>query len=272
MDKCRRAEELGYDVLGVADHLGLPAPFPAMTLAAEATERARLTTFVLDVPFYNPVLLAREVATVDRFTGGRVELGLGAGYVKDEFDAAGIAFESGGKRVEYVEHTAVTLRKLFGDPEYEPRPHRLGGPPLLIAGWGDRLLSVAARHAEIVAFTGGGPATPGGPLLLAGAEGLADRVAYVRAALGDRAGEVEYNLMLQKVAGPQEADALFEHYRPAYGPDAAANPRDVPTLLAGSPEAAADRLRELRERFGISYITVLEDSMEIFAPVLARLR
>lgn len=270
--KCRRAEELGYDVLGVADHLGLPAPFPAMTLAAEATERPRLTTFVLNAAFYNPVLLAREAAAVDRFTEGRVELGLGAGYVKDEFDTAGIAFESGGKRVEHVEHTAVTLRRLFADPEYRPRPAQPAGPPLLIAGWGDRLLSVAARHADIIAFTGAQAAGADGPLLLAGAERMADRVAYVRAALGDRADEVEYNLMLQKVVGPEEADTLLETYRPAFTEEAAANPRDIPTLLLGSPEAAADRLRELRERFGISYFTVLEDSMEIFAPVLALLR
>ncbi len=270
--KCRRAEELGFDVLGVADHLGMPAPFPAMTLAAEATERPRLTTFVLNAAFYNPVLLAREVAAVDGFTDGRVELGLGAGYVKEEFDEAGIAFESGGKRVEHVERTAVTLRRLFADPEYRPRPAQPSGPPLLIAGWGDRLLSVAARHADIVGFTGAQSATAAGPLLLAGAEKMADRVAYVRAALGDRADRVEYNLLLQKVVGPEESAALLETYRPAFTEEAAANPADIPTLLTGSPEAAADRLRELRERFGISYFTVLEDSMEAFAPILDLLR
>lgn len=269
---CRRAEELGFDVLGVADHLGLPAPFPAMTIAAEVTERPRLTTFVLNAPFYNPVLLAREVAAVDCFTDGRVELGLGAGYVKAEFDAAGIVFESGGRRVDRLEDTARTLRKLFADPEYQPRPAQPSGPPLLIAGWGDRLLGVAARHADIVAFTGGGAVTDGGPLLVAGAETMRERVTFVRAALGDRADRVEFNLLLQKVAGAGESAALLDHYRPAFAEDAARNPGDVPTLLTGSPEAAADRLRELRERFGISYFTVLEDSMEAFAPILALLR
>ncbi|WP_425296721.1 LLM class flavin-dependent oxidoreductase [Nocardia abscessus] len=73
IEKCRRAEELGFDVIGVADHLGLPAPFPAMILAAEATERVRLNTFVLNTAFYNPVLLARDVAGADQFTDGRVE-------------------------------------------------------------------------------------------------------------------------------------------------------------------------------------------------------
>ncbi|BCK66317.1 hypothetical protein Srufu_002700 [Streptomyces libani subsp. rufus] len=87
--KCRRAEELGFDVVGVADHLEFSAPFPAMVLAAEATERVRLSTFVLNTPFYNPVLLARDVASTDQFIDGRMELGLGAGYVKAEFDTAG---------------------------------------------------------------------------------------------------------------------------------------------------------------------------------------
>ncbi len=270
--KCRRAEELGFDVLGVADHLGMPAPFPAMTIAAEATERPRLTTFVLNAAFYNPVLLAREAAAVDRFTDGRVGLGLGAGYVKEEFEEAGIAFESGGKRVEHVEHTVRTLRRLFADPEYRPQPAQPSGPPLLIAGWGDRLLSVAARHADIVAFTGAGAAADGGPMLLAGAKKLSERVGYVRDALGDRADQVEYNLLLQKVVGREESATLLESYRPAFTEEAAADPHDVPTLLIGSPETAADRLRELRERFGISYFTVLEDSMEAFAPTLALLR
>jgi len=270
--KCRRAEELGFDVLGVADHLGMPAPFPAMTIAAEVTERPRLTTFVLNAPFYNPVLLAREVAAVDCFTEGRVELGLGAGYVKEEFDEAGIVFESGGKRVDHVERTAVTLRRLFADPEYRPQPAQPSGPPLLIAGWGDRLLSVAARHADIIAFTGAGAGADGGPLLLSGAKTMGERVAYVRDALGDRAEEVEFNLLLQKVAGADDAAALLEYFRPAFAEDAAENPADVPTLLTGSPEAAADRLRDMRERFGISYFTVLEDSMEVFAPILALLR
>lgn len=270
--KCRRAEELGFDVLGVADHLGMPAPFPAMTIAAEATERPRLTTFVLNAAFYNPVLLAREAAAVDRFTDGRVELGLGAGYVKEEFEEAGITFESGGKRVDHVEHTARTLRRLFADPGYRPRPAQPSGPPLLIAGWGDRLLSVAARHADIVGFTGAGAATDGGPMLLAGAKKMAERIGYVRDALGERADQVEFNLLLQKVVGPQESAAVLESYRPAFTEEAAGDPDDVPTLLIGSPEAAADRLRELRERFGISYFTVLEDSMEAFAPTLALLR
>lgn len=88
--KCRRAEELGYDVILVPDHLGMPAPFPSLVAAAAATARPRLGTFVLNSGFWNPTLLAREVAGTDALTGGRLELGLGTGYIRAEHDAAGL--------------------------------------------------------------------------------------------------------------------------------------------------------------------------------------
>jgi hypothetical protein len=85
--KCRHAEALGYDVLLVPDHLGWPAPFPSLVAAAQATQRPRVGTFVLNAAFWNPVLLAREVATTDQLTGGRLELGLGAGYAAQQLGA-----------------------------------------------------------------------------------------------------------------------------------------------------------------------------------------
>lgn len=151
-----------------------------MVLAAETTERVRLTTFMLNTPFYNPALLARDVASTDQFVDGRMELGLGAGYVKAEFDTAEIPFPSGGKRVEQLEQTVTTLRRLFADTEYLPRPAQPSGPPLLIGGWGDRLLRVAAAHADIIAFTGGWANTTGDVLHLAGTAQMEERIAYVR--------------------------------------------------------------------------------------------
>ncbi|WP_157119643.1 TIGR03621 family F420-dependent LLM class oxidoreductase [Nocardia xishanensis] len=271
IEKCRRAEELGFDVVGVADHLGLPAPFPAMIVAAEATERVRLNTFVLNTAFYNPVLLARDAAGADQLTDGRVELGLGAGYVRAEFDTAGIPFESGAKRVRHLERTVTTLRRLFADPDYQPRPAQPSGPPLLLAGWGDRLLKLAAEQADIIAFAGGG-ATPGGPVQLADEDTTAERVAYVGGLLGPRAGEVELNLLIQRVISRADWPALADAYAPALPPSAAGHPERIPTLLIGSPDEGADRVRELRERFGFSYLTVLEDSMEQFGPIIERLR
>ncbi|WP_330255377.1 LLM class F420-dependent oxidoreductase [Nocardia sp. NBC_00565] len=272
VEKCRRAEELGYDVVGVADHLGLPAPFPAMILAAEATERVRLTTFVLNAPFYNPVLLAREVATADRFTDGRVELGLGAGYVQAEFEAAGIAFDSGRERVEQLASTVETLRRLFADPEYQPRPAQPAGPPLVIAGWGDRLLRVAAEHADIIALTGAAAAYNGGPLQLLGPAAADERIAYLRGLLGSRLAEVELNILLQRVVPPNERAAALDQYGPHLPADVAEHPEELPALLIGTPKEMARQLEERRERFGFSYVTVLENSLEELAPVIELLR
>lgn len=271
IEKCRRAEELGFDVIGVADHLGMPAPFPAMILAAEATERVRLNTFVLNTPFYNPTLLAREVATADQFTDGRVELGLGAGYAKAEFDAAGIPFESGGQRVAQVGRTITTLRKLFADPDYLPRPVQRPGPPLLVAGWGDKLLSVAAEHADIVGFTGA-VTTAAGTLQIAGPDRMAERVAFTRDRLGVRADQVEFNLLIQWVLPSRDLPALLEEFGSALPPEVGGRPEKLPIALIGSPEEIAERVGELRASYGFSYITVLEPSMEAFAPAMAIVR
>ncbi|MEU7144251.1 LLM class F420-dependent oxidoreductase [Nocardia sp. NPDC046473] len=272
IQKCRRAEELGFDVIGVADHLGCPAPFPSMILAAEATERVRLNTFVLNAPFYNPVLLARDIAGADQLTDGRVEIGLGSGYVQAEFEAAGIPFESGAKRVAHLERTVSTLRTLFSDPEYQPRPAQPSGPPLLIAGWGNRSLRLAAEHADIIAFPGASATENGGPLHLAGLGETSEKIAYVRDLLGSRADRVEFNILIQRVVPPEERTAVLELFGPALPDDVADHPEDLPTLLIGTPEEIADRVRAHRDRYGFSYITVLEHSMEQFAPVIELLR
>jgi probable F420-dependent oxidoreductase len=267
VEKCRRAEALGYDVIGIPDHLGLPAPFPAMMLAAEATERVRLNTFVLNVPFYNPALLARDVATVDQLSGGRVELGLGAGYVEAEFATAGIPFPSGGRRVDRVAETAATLKRLYADADYRPRPAQAGGPPLLIAGWGERMLRVAAEHADIVAVTGAGT-TGNGQLTLAGPSEVAGRMAYLRRLLGDRVDTVELNLLIQALVAPGERDETRRRLAPHLPVHNTDPLEEFITLLVGTPEQMADRLRERRETYGINYITVLEPNMETFAPLI----
>ncbi|MCX0269439.1 LLM class F420-dependent oxidoreductase [Nocardia zapadnayensis] len=271
VEKCRRAEALGYDVIGIPDHLGLPAPFPAMMLAAEATERVRLNTFVLNVPFYNPALLARDVATVDQLSGGRVELGLGAGYVEAEFETAGIPFPSGGRRVDRVAETAATLKRLYADADYRPSPAQAGGPPLLIAGWGERMLRVAAEHADIVAVTGAGT-TGNGQLTLAGPSEVAGRMAYLRRLLGDRVDTVELNLLIQALVSPSERDEARQRLAPHLPVHNTDPIEEFITLLVGTPEQMADRLRERRETYGINYITVLEPNMEKFAPLIQLVR
>src|ERR1700712_1129830 len=103
--KCRRAEEIGYDVITVPDHLGRPSPFPALSVAATVTERLRVGPLVMNVPFYNPTLFARDVATTVQLTGDRLDLGLGAGHMKREFDDAGLPFHRAAERIGFLGET-----------------------------------------------------------------------------------------------------------------------------------------------------------------------
>jgi probable F420-dependent oxidoreductase len=247
--QCREAEDLGYDVISVADHLKYVAPFPAMMLAAAATERVRVGTFVLNTAFYNPTLLARDVAGTDEFTGGRLELGLGAGYVKAEFDAAGLEFPRPGARIDHLERTIEVLKP---------------GPPLLIGGSGDRLLTLAAKHADIIGFPGAGFSD--GRMYVFDADDVAERVEFTRAALGPRVDEVEFNTLLQIVgAAPDPADPLVRNLAPE-------RIADAPAVLIGTPREMADQLLARRERYGFSYVSVLEQNIVNLAPVIELLR
>jgi probable F420-dependent oxidoreductase len=271
VEKCRKVEDLGYDVLSAADHLGMAPPFPALVLAGEVTSRVKLNTFVLNAPFYNPTLLAREVTGTDQFTEGRLELGLGAGYVKEEFEAAGMPFPSARERVDHLERTITELERRYADPEHKPAPVRPGGPPLLLAGRGDRILTLAAEHADIIGFTGTAKTPDGGALAPASAEDIEERVKFVRTKLGDR--DAEFNLLCHFVhITDDRAAALEELAKVTKGVLSVDQLAEVPTALIGSPAEVAEQLHAHRERFGLTYYTVLEQNMEQFAPVLEALR
>src|SRR4051812_1510791 len=248
--KCRQAEELGYDVILVPDHLGKVAPFPALVAAAEVTERPRLGTFVLNLGFWNPALLARAVATCDALTGGRLELGLGAGYVKAEHDSAGLPFGSPRERVDHLEHTVRELERLLTDPEQQPRPAQTPRPPLLLGGNGDRLLRVAARHAEIAAFTGAvqAPDDAPGPMKMISPEALEGRVAAFRRFAAEAEAEAEagaggatrepaeLNYLIQMVDSTDDRRAKARELQP-YAPDLTEDQLlEHPALLLGSPK------------------------------------
>ncbi|MFE1885468.1 LLM class F420-dependent oxidoreductase [Streptomyces diastatochromogenes] len=271
--KCRRAEQLGYDVILIPDHLGMPAPFPALVAAAEATERPRLGTFVLNAGFWNPALLAREVATTDALTGGRLELGLGTGYVQSEHEAAGLPYGSPRERVDHLRRTVEELDRLLGSDAYRPRPAQ-PRVPLLLGGNGDRMLRLAAERADIVGFTGARlvPGSTTGKLEPVDAEGVDERVARYRELAAGRAEPAELNLLLQLVAVTDDPEPVLKpllERQPQLTLDRALA---LPVVLAGPLEEVVARVRAQRERFGVSYLTVLEPHMEAFAPVMARLR
>ncbi|MET9834299.1 LLM class F420-dependent oxidoreductase [Streptomyces sp. NPDC006385] len=300
--KCRRAEELGYDVILVPDHLGMPAPFPALVAAAEATERPRLGTFVLNAGFWNPALLAREVATTDALTDGRLELGLGTGYVKAEHDSAGLPWLSPGERVDHLRHTIEELYRLLDAADFPHSRLRPGGDagkagktgeateageapmpqpvrgrsrvPLLVGGNGDRVLRLTAEHADIAAFTGArsvrGSSTGQLEVMLAGE--LEERVALYRELAAGREEPAELNLLIQFVLDTDDREAAV---RPLMERVPYLTPEQVlelPIGLIGTVAEMTAQVLAQRERYGFTYLTVLEPSMEAFAPVLARLR
>lgn len=268
---CRRAEELGYDVILVPDHLGMVAPFPALVAAAEATERPRLGTFVLNAGFWNPALLAREVATTDALTGGRLELGLGTGYVEAEHETAGLPYGSPRERVDHLRHTVHELDRLLGSGEHLPRPAQRR-VPLLIGANGDRMLRLTAEHADIAAFTGARPGRTADTLEPLTARELDERVARYRAHAADRAAQAELNLLIQIVAVTDAPEPVLRPLLERQPQLTLEEALALPIVLVGPLDHLVARVREQRERFGFSYLTVLEPSMEAFAPVLARLR
>ncbi|MFE1314664.1 LLM class F420-dependent oxidoreductase [Streptomyces sp. NPDC058755] len=270
--KCRRAEELGYDVILVPDHLGMVAPFPALVAAAEATERPRLGTFVLNAGLWNPTLLAREVATTDALTGGRLELGLGTGYVQSEHEAAGLPYGSPRERVDHLRRTVEELDRLLGAADHLPRPTQ-SRVPLLLGGNGERMLRLAAEHADVVGFTGARlvPGTTTGKLEPVDAEAVDERVARYRELAAGRAEPAELNLLLQLVAVTDDPEPVLKPLLERQPGLTLERALALPIVLAGPLEEVVARVRAQRERFGFSYLTVLEPYMEAFAPVIARL-
>ncbi|MEV2252843.1 LLM class F420-dependent oxidoreductase [Streptomyces sp. NPDC050147] len=271
--KCRKAEALGYDVILVADHLGMPAPFSSVVAAAEATERPRVGTFVLNTGFWNPTLLAREVATADALTGGRLELGLGTGYVKSEHDAAGLPWGTPGERVTHLRRTVEELDRLFASDEFQPQPRQQPRPPILIGGNGDRMLELTAEHADIAAFTGAkaAPGDSSGKMTHLTPDELDERVAVYQRFAARRPEPAELNLLIQlvEVTGDRrKAVQQVLEYVPHLTEDAALG---LPLLLIGTVRQIADQLRAQRERYGFSYITVLEPYFEAFGPVMEEL-
>jgi probable F420-dependent oxidoreductase len=256
--RARLAEQLGYDVVQVSDHLGMPAPLPTLLLAAEATERVRVGTLVLNTTFYEPAVLARDIETIDRYSGGRVEVGLGAGYERGQFDAAGLPWTPAAERVAHLARTVDRLKES-------------AGPPVMVAGRGDRVLRLAAERADVIAFTGTTRVRDGEGLKLGGVAELADRVEFVHAHLGDRVHDVELNIPVHRVLLPGAERVIADVWQNDL--DLTADQLvELPSILVGTPEECVEQLHEARKRFGISYFSVLEPEMMSFSRVIEAMR
>jgi probable F420-dependent oxidoreductase len=250
--RATQAEDLGFDVLCVPDHIGAAAPIPTLTAVAMATSRLRLSMYVLNAAFYKPALLSRDLEALEVLSDGRVEIGLGTGYARDEFEAAELPYPSAGARVDYLEHMTKYLK------EHHPNA------PILIAGSGDRVMTLAARYADIIGLTGAKVRDVEDP--------FAERIEFVRNAAGDRFGALELNLAITAVPAEGETVpdlSMTRRYDPSRSDEELLA---MPSVLSGSPREIADTLSGFREKYGVTSFTVQDKHVGTFAKVIAELR
>lgn len=283
-DTARRVEDLGFSTILVPDHFSNQyGPFTMLMRAADVTRDLRVGTLVLCNDFRHPAVLAKEAATLDVLSGGRLELGLGAGWQGPDYEITGIRFDRPGVRIDRLEESLQVLRHIFrGEPfgfagthytidgyEAHPVPAQRPHPPLLLGGGGPRMLRLAAREADIVGIVvnlqHGGP-DAGAPDLTSSA--VEEKVGWVREEAGDRFDDIELSIFPFLVSGDTGSAA-----------EAAAGiglrEDDVmtsPFVLAGDTSTMVDALVERRERLGISYVTVRLEHLDALAPVVAQLR
>ena len=283
----RRAEDIGVSVITFADHLDDQlAPVASLMAAADATTDLRVGSLVFANDYRHPAILAREAATVDRLSGGRLEFGLGAGWMAADYRAAGIPMETPGVRIQRLEEALQVITALWtGAPVHHDGVHyRLDGltclplpaqqphPPIVIGGGGRKVLEVAARHADIVhlnpSLTAGVIDHRAGPT--ATAEATEQKLEWVRAAAGDRYDALEIGVRIHLAFVTDERDEFYEALAGGFGltPDQA---RESPHALCGTIDQIADDLQVRRERFGISNIGLSGSAMEDLAPLITRL-
>lgn len=286
-DQARKIEDLGYSTLFVPDHFDRQlAPVTALAVAAEATTDLRLGALVFDNDYRHPLMLAKEMATLDLLSGGRVEFGIGAGWMKTDYDQAGITYDRPGVRIDRMLEGIEVIRGVFrGEPfsfdgdhytvtEHTgyPLPVQLGGPPLLIGAGAKRMLGIAAREADIISVNFDLASGAIGPESLTTGTGEATRqkVDWVREAAADRFDSIEMSVTVFFAAVTDNPDQLMERVAPGFGVDVAAG-YDLPHLLVGSVDSICDTLVRRRDEFGFSYIAVSGGAWEAMAPVVARL-
>jgi len=288
-DTARRIEALGYGTMQTADHFNLRwfEPGPALMAAALATSTLRVSCTVFDNDFRHPALLAKEAASVDVLSGGRFEFGIGAGWFKPEYDQTGIPFEPPAVRVSRLEEAVQVIKGLWGDDPLTfsgrhytisglagtPRPVQRPHPPIYVGGGGKRLLSLAGREADIVGINM--QATPDGRVTGGGSDNatIAQRIAWVHEAAGERFDQLELALLVFN-AVVTDSRAARANAAEELAATLEITPEQVlsaPYYMIGSVDQMVEDLIELRQRHGISYISVFGRDMEAFAPVVARL-
>ena len=296
----RRAEDLGYSTLFTTDHYFGPgdisdtsghrpvdvAPLTAMTAAAMATTRLRVGCRVFCVDYHHPVVLAKELATLDMLSGGRVEAGLGAGWVTAEYEGLGLTMDRPGVRIERLAETVELLKAHWAGDQLavkgtfvrasgfagRPRPVQQPHPPIFIGGGAPRVLRLAGRLADIVSinFNNAAGRLGSGSVASSTRDATAEKIGWIREGAGDRFGDIELEIAAYFIAISEDPADAVAAMAGRFGVPAEVL-AEHPHALIGSVPEICEKLEQRRSELGVSYINVAQRSMEAFAPVVARL-
>ena len=299
-DTARRAEDLGYSTLFTTDHYFGPgdiveasghrpvdvAPLTAMTAAAMATSTLRVGCRVFCADYHNPVVLAKELATLDMMSGGRVEAGLGAGWVAAEYEGLGIPMDRAGIRIERLAEVVGVLKAHWSGKPLDvhgahvhasgfagrPLPVQQPHPPIFIGGGAPRILRLAGRLADIVSinFNNAAGKLGAGSVASSSREATEQKLGWIRDGAGERFSSIELETAAYFIAiGDDTTEAVAAMARRfGVSPDVLVQ---HPHALIGSVGQVCEKLERQRDELGISYVNVAQRSMEAFAPVVARL-
>jgi probable F420-dependent oxidoreductase len=286
-DKARKLEDLGFSTLFMPDHFGPElAPLPAIAMAAAHTTTLGVGSLVFDNDYKHPAILAKEAATIDLLCDGRLELGIGAGWMRTDYDQLGLPYDPPAVRVDRFEEALDVIKHCFTGEQFTyhgehyritdyaswPKPVQQPRPPLLIGGGGKRVLSIAAREADIVGIN---------PNLRAGEIGLeaakdslreqTDRkVQWIREAAGARIDEIEIQMRFFVTRVTADRMKLAEALAPSFGVSAA-EALESGAALVGTEDEIAEQLHRRREKWGLSYVVVGDENVDEFAPIVAKL-
>ena len=288
VEMAKKAEANGYDVVTMPDHFDDQlAPVPALMTVADATTSLRVGALVWDNDYKHPLVLAKELATMDVLSDGRLEIGIGAGWMRSDYDTAGMQYDSPGVRIDrFIEGVAVIRGHMGSEPfsfsgkHYTitnlnglPKPAQQPCPPILVGGGGKRVLTYAAREVDIIGINGTLTAGVVGPEAIASmtAEAVDEKVAIVAEAGAHRLNDIEMNVRAFFVnVTDNRAEAVTGMASLIRVPEEMIE--NTPFALIGSPQSIIEDLLARRERWGFSYVIVGAQDIESFAPVVAALR
>lgn len=284
----RKAEDLGYSTLTMGDHLDAQfAPTVGLMAAAAAAPGLRIGALTYANDYRHPVLLAKEAATLDVLSGGRLELGIGAGWMTTDYEQAGIPLDPAGVRIDRLAEALTVLKGLFADGpvdfagehyrlaglEGTPKPVQRPHPPILIGGGGKRILTLAAQQADIVGLNfnlhGGRIDASVGPD--GTAEHTAEKIGWIRDAAGDRFDDLELNAWVAAANYTDDPPGFADQLAPLFGAPDGPSLLSSPMTLIGNVDSLTEELNRRRDRWGYSYIVVPGDEARAFAPLVAAL-